>query len=228
MEISELRLKTHKLNSLRDFYAGTMEFSLLEDTDDHIVLDAGATRLMFEQDMSMAHYYHFAFNIPHNQFADAKAWLAQRTPLLTFEGEDEIEWSAWDAQAVYFQDPAGNVGELIARRTLDNASDLPFSGQSIRRVSEIGLAVSDVPVTTELLVNRFDLPIYDGGGEIFCAMGDADGLLILVKVGRPWFPTQTTRASQSPIHMTLRSNRADKWHIPNTNYVITTTDASSG
>ena len=53
---------------------------------------------MFEQDSARQdegpYIYHFAFNIPENQFAEAKAWLMARVSLMTHGARDEIHWSA--------------------------------------------------------------------------------------------------------------------------------------
>lgn len=221
MDISDLRLRTHDLERVRGFYVDTLGMGIIDESDDMIVLDAGATRLIFQQDEDETPYqYHFAFNIPNNQFTDAKAWLSFRTELLHFEGRDEINWTSWNAKALYFRDPVGNIVELIARFNVDNDSEIPFSAQSIRRVSEIGLGVKKPDEIAELLKRELDIPLWDEGSDIFTACGDEHGLLILVKLGRAWFPTSDVQAKKAPVHMTIRGDRDAELEIPKTDYVI--------
>jgi len=209
MEIAELRLKTHDLNALRGFYVDLLDIALLDEMyGEYFTVDAGETRLRFDQgDEDEIYQYHFAFNIPHNQLADAKAWLAQRTRLIEHDDEDEFEYTSWQATAIYFRDPVGNVGEFIARHAVDNDSSIPFSGQSIRRVSEIGLVVDSVSAARDLLRARLqpalDLPIWKEGDAQFSALGDNLGLFILVAEGRTWFPTADARARSAPVQMRI-------------------------
>ena len=113
MEITELRLRTACMSELRDFYAGLLAWPIIEETPESLALAAGNTRLVFEQadgsDNQRRFIHHFAFNIPENQFAEAKNWLKVHVPLTMHGEHDEIHWSAWNAHAVYFTDPAGNV-----------------------------------------------------------------------------------------------------------------------
>lgn len=204
MDISHLRLKTSDLEQTREFYVGLLDFALIDETPESIMLDAGSTILSFEEDEDFESPYHFAFNIPHNQFADAKAWLASRVELLEVNDSATIEWPNWNARALYFRDMDGNVVELIARFGLDNESDIPFSAQSILRISEIGLGTDDVARTSARLQEMLGQPVWDVGSENFVALGDEEGLIIIVKRGRPWFPTSDALAKDIPFVLTLR------------------------
>lgn len=224
MDILELRLKTNALQAMHDFYVGSLGFAVLEEHDDALVLDAGGTRLIFEADSGKAFVYHFAFNIPHNQLVDAKIWLAQHTPLLTYNGENVIEHSAWEAEAVYFRDPGGNIGEVIARRRIANSSAIPFSAQSIQGVSEIGLAVEDVQATVAALQADLKLPAFGTPSETFAAVGDDHGLLIVVAKHRVWFPTEDVKAKKRPVTLTIRGDAMRTYTLPGTDYVIHVSD----
>ncbi len=70
----------------------------------------------------------FAFNIPENQFREAKAWLASRVEIARPNGSDEIFYDDWNAHAVYFPDPGGNLVEFIARHNLPDRSEREFNG----------------------------------------------------------------------------------------------------
>ncbi|RMG82529.1 MAG: glyoxalase/bleomycin resistance/dioxygenase family protein [Chloroflexi bacterium] len=229
MNIVELRLKTHCLAELFAFYGETLSWPIEEAAEGHLVLNAGNTRLVFEAGDEGPYVYHIAFNIPQNQFTEAKAWLKARVPLLMCGENEDIHWTAWNAHAAYFIDPAGNVCEFIARHNLANDSDQPFSPSSILRVSEIGLATDDVAATCDHLAAELGIDIWDAGdGEIFRAMGDEHGILIVVKSGRAWFPTDDKIAVPQPVTMTVQSQRAGEYHLPQLPYHFKMVSATAG
>ncbi len=220
MRVLELRLSTNRLSELYDFYVKTLGFPVLSESPETLTLSAGDTRLIVEQ--RDAGLYHIAFNIPENQFAEAKRWTAERVPLVKLpDGNDEIHWKAWNAHALYFFDPAGNIMEFIARHNLPNASVEPFSSQSIRQVSEVGLPVNNVSEAVEKLRAKLDIPVFDAGdGEHFTAMGDDYGLFIVVKRGRAWFPTSDRLADDYPLGLTLQGGMEKLVKLPELPYKI--------
>src|SRR5690606_37168328 len=111
-----------------------------------LAVKAGSTDLVFMQAPSeFEGGYHFAFNIPENQFAAAKAWISSRVPLLRDEnGQDEFHSESWNSHSVYFKDAMGNVLEFIARHNLKNAATPDLGGAHFLNVSEIGLPSEDV------------------------------------------------------------------------------------
>jgi hypothetical protein len=78
--------------------------------------------------------------------------------------------------------------ELIARHSLSNRSGNKFSAQSILSVSEIGYVVEDVRLFSEHIKEELKLDLWDGDEQQFAAVGDEEGLLIVVPVDRNWFP----------------------------------------
>ena len=112
--------------------------------------------------------HHFAFHV-----ADLQAWKRR------LEVSEEHDFSSWGgARAVYFRDREQNVVELIAR---------PQARPELT-IAEVGLPVDDVPAAVEALQRELDLAMYDDGDETFAPLGDDDGLLIVVRLGRGWFP----------------------------------------
>src|SRR5919201_46562 len=112
--------------------------------------------------------HHFAFHV-----ASLEPW--QRRLDVT----EEHDFSGWDgARAVYFRDPEENIVELLARPE-------PRPELSI---AEVGLPVDDVPAAVDALAT-LGLGPYDEWDDTFAPLGDADGLLIVVRPGRAWFPT---------------------------------------
>ncbi len=202
MHILNLQLATTALRQQRDFYTHVFGFPVLGATSDTITLQVGASQLTFMQTTApLPGSYHFAFNIPTNQFATAKRWLSRQVPLLTdTAGVDEFFFENWNAHAIYFGDPAANIVELIARHTLENASDLPFGGQSILNISEIGVAAENVPQQVAAIRDQTGTRVYHGpGSDTFTPVGDEHGLLIVVQQGRVWFPDTSKPAEHLPI-----------------------------
>jgi catechol 2,3-dioxygenase-like lactoylglutathione lyase family enzyme len=140
MQIVEARLTTRRLEEQKAFYGRILSLPLVEDDGRVVAFGVGTSRLVFVRAESGGEpLYHFAFDVPRNKFVEAKAWLAGRVDLLDRDGRDEFEFSSWNATAVYFRDPAGNVVELIARRNLPNDSGRPFGSDGLLRVSEVGV-----------------------------------------------------------------------------------------
>lgn len=203
MRILAVELPTAALNEQRAFYAGALGLDVVEDEPARVTLQAGATRLTFAAVPEDPGCQHFALNVPENRIEDAASWLAQRAPLVPGpSGERVLDFSGWNADAVYCFDPAGNVVELIARHSLPNASDAPFGARSLLEVSEIGTPVDDVPAAVAFLEEDLGIPHWDGDRRGFTALGDDRGLFIVVPRGRDWFPTDRT-ARTAPLALTI-------------------------
>jgi catechol-2,3-dioxygenase len=188
MNITELRLKTADLSGQRAFYADTLHLPLVEESADTLTIGVGHTRLIFERSEA-ASRYHLAFNIPENQLEAARLWLKERVSLISLNGKDVFDFASWQAHSAYFYDAAGNVLECIARHRLPNASDRPFDAANLLNISEIGIATADVRATAGKLTGDLGLPVFDGAGsDSFTALGDDNGLFIVVKRGRVWYP----------------------------------------
>jgi catechol-2,3-dioxygenase len=230
MNIDELEILTPDLSGEHDFYSGVLGLPGLAITGDSLSVQVGSSRLTFGQAPGGWNgFYHFAFNIPENQFREAKSWVSRRAPLIRdSQGADEFHFESWNAHSLYFYDPAGNILELIARHNLDNGSEKPFDPQSILSISEIGLASDDVPGTVRTLQEGLGIEIYDGpGSDTFTATGDEHGLLIVVKRSRIWFPETGKPAGLLPLAAVISTHMGKRFKLsahPNrpleiTNYI---------
>ena len=189
MHITQLVLSAADLPALGEFYAGGLGLAVESSTVGSLTIRAGETRLTFEQTGPPGRY-HFAFGLPASRFRAAKTWLAARTRLIAdAAGAEEFEFRDWNARAVYFYDPAGNIAEFIARPFQPEAETEPFGPADLAGVCEFGLVTDDVRGTVGRLASALGLPVYDGeGSDAFTAVGADSGLFIVVRRGRPWYP----------------------------------------
>jgi catechol-2,3-dioxygenase len=218
-----LHLATARLAAQRAWYTETLGLPLVAETATSFTLRAGASRLTFAAGDPDAHY-HVAFNLPRIMFPQAKAFLAARVPLLVKDGQDHFPAADWKADRVYVADPAGNLVEFIARQTWPDDATGAFTPDMVRSVSEVALPVDDVPATVAALTARLGIASYGAPSEQFAALGDDRGLLIIVRVGRPYVPTGTP-AVVAPLAVTLRGARNDAFALPGFPYQIAVTTA---
>lgn len=203
MHIHHLSLYTQQLSAQRDFYHQKLGLPLLEAAPDSFQVQAGATILQFKQaDPGVDCFYHFAFNIPSNQYRAVPDWLAARSEVLLYEGQPIVRFENWDAHATYFMDVDRNILELVARHTLQQKLEGPFSSSMILNISEIGHPVDNPQTTATQLMARFDVKRYSFNNDVFCPVGDPNGLIILTKIGRNWVPTDRP-AIVSPFEVTF-------------------------
>ncbi|NJN65478.1 MAG: hypothetical protein HC884_01580 [Chloroflexaceae bacterium] len=129
-------------------------------------------------------------------------------------GEDEFFFSKWNAHALYFADPDGNVMELIARHTLANHTNRPFDSQNILTISEIGLTATNVQQTMAVLQTALGItPHRVHSSDTFTALGDDHGLLIVVDQARPWFPDTGRVAGSLPVIATVAQEPGQTYRI---------------
>ncbi len=151
--------------------------------------------------------YHFAFDIRENKIGKARKWLAECGVELIPErdsGEVTVHFKAWNAHAVYFRDPAGNIVELIARHDLPTGSKGPWDlTDDILWISEMGVVVDSAAGAMLDLDRRHGLSRYIGGDDEFIPIGDEEGLLIVVEKGREWMPDYIDKAQAWPARVVI-------------------------
>jgi catechol 2,3-dioxygenase-like lactoylglutathione lyase family enzyme len=222
LNISYLELSAKDLPAQRDFYANILELPVNLDSST-LEVKAGETNLLFTQaPTEFDGAYHFAFNIPENQFDAAKKWISERIPLLRDEtGKDEFHSENWNSDSVYFKDAAGNVLEFIARHNLKNAVDADFNGRQILNVSEIGLPSENVIELANELCTTLNLPVFQQQpNETFTPVGDDNGLFILPIKDRIWIPNSGVPAKLLPVKVTGDAN-GRQWEIRGVPYSVT-------
>ena len=146
----------------------------------------GETTLRFEPGEGEP-FYHFALLVPGDRFDAARAWADARVELLggVFDFED------WDAQAVYFLDPASNIVELIAHHGLEeNCRRGEFDPGEIVGLSELGLVGDREAFLREL--GGIGLELFRGTvqePDRLAFVGERGRTFILAPPGRGWLPT---------------------------------------
>lgn len=228
MEIIEVRIQTAQPNELHRFYGETLG-QPVDAHGDGFVVTIGATSLVVSgAEPGTIPAYHLAFTIPRNALPPAKAWLAQRTALLTdADGQDQFRFDEWEAEAIYFSDPAGTILELIAWEALANDARGPFGPTDLLAVSEVGVVVPDVPATVARLGEAGFAPYRDDWSPDFAPVGDAIGRLIVVRTDRPWFPVGTP-AAPAPLTVVLRGDHDATIPLPGNRSEITTRSSATG
>jgi len=195
MEITRVIFQTSSLKELITFYSNVLELTTEINSLNKITIGIGNTELVFEQVGGADPFYHFAINIPSNKIEEARNWLARRTKLIWMEdyNSDVADFKNWHAKSVYFYDPAGNILELIARFDLDNKTDAPFSSAQFLCVSEVGLVIKgeEWDKATTNLLQQYQLNHFVKQPPLpqFKAIGDDEGLFIVVPEKRNWYPT---------------------------------------
>jgi hypothetical protein len=215
------------IEELKKFYTSLLEFPLLSSQKDRFTFQAGETIITFVQSIEKrpTPFYHFAFNIPQNKILKAREWQLKRTALSATPAQlidkkypDDIRhFSHWNAHSVFFWDPASNLVEYIARHDLDNSSEGDFSNKDIICASEIAFIAEDTEKITDGIISSFDLKQYRQGDENFKAIGDENGLLLVIRKGVTW--ERHTSAAKSPgtnkTSVIIRADKGSSWKPAN-------------
>jgi len=94
-----------------------------------------------------------------------------------------------------------NVGSRACRLLILNVSN---RFQTCGIGSELEeLAVGDVAPAVDAGCDTFGIEVFSAGGLDFVAVGDHEGLLIVVHDQRIWFPTTTATPADQPLSVRL-------------------------
>ncbi|WP_271853610.1 serine hydrolase [Planococcus maritimus] len=179
-------LYTNRLDEMKGFYEYQLGFRIVEENEESFALSIGSSVLEFRAS-ERASFYHYAINIPGNQFSLAKFWARARVELNRQEGMDEIYYANFNSDAFYFEDPAGNVVEFIGRRHVDIMDD--FTIDSLLDISEVGITTSYVKEVGERL-EAMEIPVRGNKGiepETLNFLGKDPHFFVLVPPKRVWY-----------------------------------------
>ena len=197
MRIVSVAFETEDVIRAESFYGSTLGFPTTRE-DGTLTIRAGSSHLTLHEAPTGPGKQHLAFTIPRLMFESAKEWIAERVPLLRdADGRDEFETSPhWNARSLYFSDPEGNILEFIIRRDIPDDRTEPFRAEHVQCISEVGISVGHVPDVAARAESVFGLNVYGSGSPTFQPVGDVEGLLIFVSLGRPWFPTRAANSDR--------------------------------
>ncbi len=192
MRITEIQLLTDKMEDTIYFYRDILGLSVITTENKVTKFSAGTSVLTFHQSYNKNPVYHFAFNIPKNQFNEALDWATSKFQLIEITASTRVaDFQNWNAKAFYFYDNNQNIVELIARFDLDNDAQQPFDGSSVCSISEMGVVASEPQIYSSKLMAGYDLELFQKQlpKKDFIAVGNDEGLLIIVSENRIWYPT---------------------------------------
>jgi hypothetical protein len=213
MLFKEIQLQTKNLSALYNFYKEVLELNTVYSNKKNIVITAGKSKLIFEEtNVDINPFYHFAFNIPSNKFEEAFEWMKQKVELLWLDDYKSYiaDFVNWHAKSFYFSDPSGNILELIARFDLNDNTEEEFSSNHIRNISEIGLVFPADGFDNKVnnLLNEYALSYFDKQPPIphFRAVGNDEGLFVIVPENRIWFSTKNETSKIFPMQISFIEN----------------------
>lgn len=194
MNIDNIEISTTELDATKDFYENILNLPIIESDSKSISIKIGSSILKFVKSIEKrTSIYHLAFNIPENKLSEVIKWCKNRVELI--KKEDAVlvaDFETWNANAVYFYDNNKNLLEFISRKDLNNSETEIFNSKQILNISEIGIVKENPLEFGNLLIEKFGLNLFkkNQNSELFTAIGDDNGLLIIVKANRNWYPTE--------------------------------------
>ena len=215
--------------ALSNFYGRELGIDLRVASADRFSFAIGETEIEFVAG-SGEPFYHFALLLPGNRFVEAREWASARTELLPDpgSGETRFDFENWDAYACYFEDPAGNIVELIAHHGIDEmAAHGKFQHTELVGLSELGL-VGDPPAMAAPLAQQLGLELWDGTVDEpgrLAFVGERARTLILSPPGRGWLPTRRA-AEPHPVDALLAGRPEGEVELEGARYRIRTAAAA--
>lgn len=189
MKIQELILFSPNIAKQRQFYTSVLGLELIVDTPETISFQLRQSILTFKY-KAICNPAHFAFNIPSNAIYDALRWLRPKVELLDCEGYAIANFEKWKAKSLYFYDADHNIVEFISHEATAIESDVAFQSFYILSISEIGIPTTNIEAIYNQLNAMRSISVFDGSFERFCALGNHNGLFIVVdKHKKKWYPT---------------------------------------
>jgi catechol 2,3-dioxygenase-like lactoylglutathione lyase family enzyme len=188
---AELAVAEARLEPVAAFYEQTLGFAV-ERRDGRVVVPVGPDVLeLVATGDGTDPFHHFALLVPGDRFDAARAWLGERAETLARDdGGTVFPFDFWDARAVYFHDPAGNIVELIAHAgTAERGAAGDFSAAELAGLSEVGIVVDDPAAAVAALERDLGLELWSGDAAQLAFVGAKAHTLILAPPGRGWLPT---------------------------------------
>lgn len=182
MKIKHITLQTNKLVDMKNFYTKQLQMDLINETDDSFTLNIGASTLTYNLNDDHS-FYHIAFCLNDAIYDDFIEKLSENhSKLQDKNGNAEFSSQIWQRKQIYFHDPQGNVIEFMPSIEERTGTESLWS-----HIQEIGMPVQNVQLFRSQLhpINS----VFNSESNTFSFFGDKEGVLVITKVSRPWFPT---------------------------------------
>lgn len=206
MKILQLKVQCFQLEKMKEFYHEVLEMELLMDRDHAFAVRAGNTKLIFEKDTRMP-FYHICFLTNDENYNYMFGKLGNVSALLA--NEDGNYRMNWEGNQAYFTDPDGNIIEMLVR---------PSSHGELHEkwhdIGEVGMPVQNV-ADTQAELNSYIEDHHKKKSDTFAFFGDQNGVLVIVKEGRAWYPTER-QAAVSPWKMIVEGE--ENWTYKHSAY----------
>lgn len=224
MHMTFLQLHSNNIPALQKFYT-SLGF-LVTDHDTFIDIPIGSTLLRFqEDDTPLTGGYHFAINVAVDDIAIVRDWLSSLTPIIqSDQGTTIFQFDEWNAHAIYCYDPDHNILEFILRNNIVAQPQSSFRVAHSLCISEIGLACADVPATIAQFRNAVAIPDFFSHNDEFWPIGDDNGLFIMVRSPRLWYPDTPIPAALMPLTVKFHTGHNHHWQLDGYPYRITQSD----
>lgn len=182
-----------------------MDFEITAQEKTQFTVIIGTSELTFVESSEDASY-HFAINIPGNQFTIMKDWVKQQYQLSKNGGVDEVYNPSFDADSMFLEDPAGNLIELIGRRKRDFFGS--FTREAFYNISEVTIVSEHVVELGEQLQDA-NLPLQHGieaDPELVNYLGKEDTFIVLVN-NKSKIDFRENELTTHPLAITLTNDK---------------------
>ena len=200
MALYGVQLDVPDLPSVRDFYEGPLGLKAGAGTNAYEVrYQLGVTSLRFAQGANKSDWrpgLRLTLALPAAQFEAAIGRLSERAPLLTPHGERFHRPPDRAGPLSYLRDAAGNLLEFAATPREIGGEIAPLS------ITQVGLAVSDLAVSRDLLQTRLALRAGVAAAGQVRLEGPERTALVLTESGSAWLPGEAP-IQPSPARVTL-------------------------
>lgn len=209
MKILKIKLNVFHIEEMKSFYRDTLEMNVVREKDDFFIIQVGKTQITFIKATEIP-FYHFAFRTGLSFYSYMYTKLNEQGLLLpNSEGQTSMYWGG---KQLYFKDPDGNILEILDRKN-------PYPDKMNRwyDVCEIGLPSEEVQNLSDFL--HFVPNQNQSESDTFRFFGDIEGNFVLVKSGRPWYPTDLT-ATIHPISIEVEGDHYQVIEHPTLPYIF--------
>jgi catechol 2,3-dioxygenase-like lactoylglutathione lyase family enzyme len=202
MWINEVTLPSASPEDLGRWYAN-LGFVVSSAASDTVRVRLGRSTLHLVPGPTPTGSHHLAYSVPSAALGAAGEQVSGHAELFERDGAHQFHFDPpfGPADSVYFQDPDGSLIEFIGRELPH-----PFHGFDASRdvisIAEAAVPVESVPSAVADLREIRGLSTVLDGPE-FASVGDHHGMLIIVPIGRTWFPTDHLTPTTAPLDITI-------------------------